>query len=175
VVIALGGGPRVRLAGAIADAIVAADPTTEVRIAGGFVVAPRSTSTKVVWIGASRGLSAELSQASAAVVGGGVSLYEACALGVPAVGLPVVSGQVPTVRAFGRQGAVISAPFGASPEQVASRTVSLLNDRPLQRSLSRRSRALVDGRGASRAAATVIALSKTRPHGGERGITQENQ
>ena len=85
VLIALGGGPRVRLAGAIADAIVAADPTTEVRIAGGFVVAPHAASAKVVWIGASRGLSAELSQASAAVVAGGVSLYEACALGVPAV------------------------------------------------------------------------------------------
>ena len=174
VLIALGGGPRVRLAGAIADAIVAADPTIEVRVAGGFVVAPRTSSSKVVWIGASRGLSQELSQASAAVVAGGVSLYEACALGVPAVGLPVVSGQVPTVQAFGRRGAVVPAPLGASPDQVASRAVSLLNDRGLQRSLARRSRALVDGRGASRAAATVMALSQTRKHGA-RGMSRENQ
>jgi spore coat polysaccharide biosynthesis predicted glycosyltransferase SpsG len=162
VVIALGGGPRVRLAGAIADAIVAADPNTEVRIAGGFVVAPRSASSKVVWIGASRGLAAELAQACAAVVGGGVSLYEACALGVPTVGVPVVAGQVPTVRAFGRQGAVVATPFGASAQDVADRTVSLLNDRELQQSLTRRSQTLVDGRGASRAAATVIAMSQAR-------------
>jgi len=162
VVIALGGGPRVRLAGAIADAIVAADPNTEVRIAGGFVVAPRSASSKVVWIGASRGLAAELAQASAAVVGGGVSLYEACALGVPTVGVPVVAAQVPTVRAFGRRGAVVAAPFGASAQDVADRTVSLMNDPTLQRSLTRRSQTLVDGRGASRAAATVIAMSQTR-------------
>ena len=174
VLIALGGGPRVRLAGAIADAIVAADPTIEVRVAGGFVVAPRASSSKVVWIGASRGLSAELSEASAAVVAGGVSLYEACALGVPAVGLPVVSGQVPTVRAFGRHGAVVPAPLGASPDQIASRAVSLLNDRPLQQSLARRARALVDGQGAARAAATVVALSRTRSNRGRR-VSQENQ
>ncbi len=162
VLIALGGGPRVRLAGAIADAIVAVEPNTEVRIAGGFVVAPRSSSSKVVWIGATRGLAEELSQASTAVLAGGVSLYEACALGVPTVSMPVVAGQLPTVRAFERRGAVISAPFGASPREVASRAVSLLNDEPLQRSLSQRSRALVDGRGATRAAAAVIAMSQAR-------------
>jgi spore coat polysaccharide biosynthesis predicted glycosyltransferase SpsG len=175
VLIALGGAPRVRLAGAIADAIVAADPTIEVRVAGGFVVAPRAASSKVVWIGASRGLSAELSEASAAVVAGGVSLYEACALGVPAVGLPVVSGQVPTVRAFGRHGAVVPATLGASPDQVASHAVSLLNDRARQQSLARRARALVDGRGAERAAATVVALSQARSQQRGRPVTQRNQ
>jgi spore coat polysaccharide biosynthesis predicted glycosyltransferase SpsG len=175
VLIALGGGPRVRLAGAIADAIVAADPTIEVRIAGGFVVAPRTASSKVVWIGASRGLSTELSEASAAVVAGGVSLYEACAVGVPAVGLPVVPGQVPTVRAFGRHGAVVPAPLGASPDQVATRTVSLLNDRPRQRSLSRRGQTLVDGQGAARAAATVTALSGTRSQTVAHRIGTENR
>jgi spore coat polysaccharide biosynthesis predicted glycosyltransferase SpsG len=162
VLIALGGGPRVRLAGAIAEAIVAAEPNAEVRIASGFVVAPRPASSKVVWIGASRGLAAELAEASTAVVGGGVSLYEACALGVPTVGVPVVRAQAPTVRAFGRRGAVIAAPFGASPRHVANRAVSLLRDRALQRSLARRARALVDGRGASRAAATVVALAARR-------------
>ena len=162
VLIALGGGPRVRLAGAIADAIVAVEPNAEVRIAGGFVVAPRSASSKVVWIGATRGLAEELSQASAAVVAGGVSLYEACALGVPTVSMPVVTGQVPTVRAFGRRGAVVAASFGTSPDDVARKTVSLLNDAPLRRALTERSRALVDGRGASRAAAAVIAMSQAR-------------
>jgi UDP-2,4-diacetamido-2,4,6-trideoxy-beta-L-altropyranose hydrolase len=175
VLIALGGGPRVRMAGAIAEAIVAADPTIEVRVAGGFVAAPRAESSKVVWIGATRGLSAELSQASTAVVAGGVSMYEACALGVPAVGLPVVSGQVPTVRAFGRHGAVVPATLGASPDQVATQTLSLLNDRRLQRSLSRRSRALVDGHGAARAAATVVALSDARPRNNGRRVSGESQ
>jgi spore coat polysaccharide biosynthesis predicted glycosyltransferase SpsG len=162
VLIALGGGPRVRLAGAIADAIVALEPGVEVRIAGGFVVAPRTRSSNVVWIGATRGLAEELSQASAAVVAGGVSLYEACALGVPTVSVPVVTGQVPTVRAFGRKRAVVAAPFGASAADVAGRTVSLLNAPARQRALTRRARALVDGHGASRAAAAVVALSRAR-------------
>lgn len=162
VLIALGGGPRVRLAGAIADAIAALAPDVEVRIAGGFVVAPRPLPSKVVWIGATRGLADELSQASAAVVAGGVSLYEACALGVPAVGLPVVTGQIPTVRAFGRQRAVVAAPFGASAHAIATRTVSLLNAPARQRALARRARTLVDGHGASRAAAAVVALAQAR-------------
>jgi UDP-2,4-diacetamido-2,4,6-trideoxy-beta-L-altropyranose hydrolase len=162
VLIALGGGPRVRLAGAIADAIVAVDPKAEVRIAGGFVVAPRAASSKVVWIGAARGLAQELREASTAVLAGGVSLYEACALGVPTVSVPVVAGQVPTVRAFERRGAVVAAPLGASPADVATRTVALLNDEARQRSLARRSRALVDGRGATRAAAAVVAMSRER-------------
>jgi spore coat polysaccharide biosynthesis predicted glycosyltransferase SpsG len=160
VVIALGGGPRLRLAGAIAEAVVRAEPDAEVRIASGFVVAPRPASSNVVWIGASRGLAPELAEASVAVVGGGVSLYEACALGVPAVGVPVVPAQVPTVAAFARRGAVVAAPFGATPEAIATRAVALLNDRARQRSLSRRARVLVDGRGASRASAAVVALSR---------------
>ena len=160
VVIALGGGPRLRLAGAIAEAIVAAEPNAEVRIASGFVVAPRPASSNVVWIGASRGLASELRDASVAVVGGGVSLYEACALGVPTVGVPVVKSQTPTVRGFARRGAVLSAPFGASAAAVANRTVSLLNDPSRQRALARRARSLVDGRGAVRAAAAVAALSQ---------------
>jgi spore coat polysaccharide biosynthesis predicted glycosyltransferase SpsG len=163
VVIALGGGPRLRLAGAIAEAIVAAEPNAEVRIASGFVVAPRPASSNVVWIGAARGLASELAQASVAVVGGGVSLYEACALGVPTVGVPVVEGQVPAVRAFARRGAVLAAPFGASAEAIAGRAVSLLNNRARRQSLARRGRSLVDGRGAQRAAAAVVALSQAGP------------
>jgi len=162
VVIALGGGPRLRLAGAIADAIVAAEPNAEVRIASGFVVAPRPASSNVVWIGASRGLASELSQASVAVVGGGVSLYEACALGVPTVGVPVVAAQAPTVRAFARRGAALAVPFGASANAIAERAVLLLNSRARRQALARRASVLVDGRGAFRAAAAVVALSHER-------------
>jgi spore coat polysaccharide biosynthesis predicted glycosyltransferase SpsG len=160
VVIALGGGPRLRLASAIADAVVAAEPDAEVRIAGGFVVAPRPASSNVTWIGASRGLAAELRSASVAVVGGGVSLYEACALGVPTVAVPVVNAQVPTVRAFGRHGAAIAAGAGESAGTIAGRAVALLNDAARQQSLSRKAQSLVDGGGAVRAAAAVLAFLK---------------
>jgi spore coat polysaccharide biosynthesis predicted glycosyltransferase SpsG len=162
VLIALGGGPRLRLASAIADAVVAAEPNAEVRIAGGFVVAPRPAASNVVWIGAARGLAAELRDASVAVVGGGVSLYEACALGVPTVAVPVVNAQVPTVRGFGRHGAAVAARFGESAETIANRAVALLHDSARQQSLSRKGPSLVDGRGAMRAAAAVLEFLKEK-------------
>ena len=162
VVIALGGGPRLELAGAIADAIVAAEPRAEVRIASGFVVAPRPSSSKVVWIGASRGLTEELTQAEVAVVGGGVSLYESAALGVATVGVPVVPAQVATVRAFSRRRAVVGMPFRAPAARVAGNVVSLLNNPARRRSLARRSQRLVDGHGATRAAAAVLTMSLAR-------------
>lgn len=161
VLIALGGGPRVRLARAIAETIAAAEPRVEVRVAGGFNAAPRPAAGKIVWLGPTRGLVEELAQASTAIVAGGVSLYEACALGVPTVGLPVVPGQVPTVRAFGSRGAVIAAPLGASPDEVAGRALSVLKDEAMRRALARRARSLVDGRGAQRAAAIVAAMTQS--------------
>ena len=163
VLIALGGGSHAHTAATIADRIVSADPQAHVRIAGGFIATPRPASPRVEWVGAQRGLASELSQASVAVVGGGVSLYEAAAIGVPAVGVPVVRGQVPTVRAFARKKAALCIPFPAAPSLAARRAVRLLNDAALQQSLTRRSRRLVDGRGAMRAAAAVAALAQKEP------------
>jgi len=47
---------------------------------------------------------AALAQATVAVVAGGTTLYEACALGTPVVAVPVVPGQATTVRRFVRAG-----------------------------------------------------------------------
>jgi spore coat polysaccharide biosynthesis predicted glycosyltransferase SpsG len=165
VLIALGGGPHVRTAAAIARAIVAADPHAHVRIAGGFVARPRAVAPRVTWVTARRGLARELAGADVAIVGGGVSLYEACAMGVPAVALPVVSGQVPTVRAFAKRGAAIGLDRigvngGAAARNAAARAVALLNSPHQREALARRSTRFVDGQGASRAAAAVAALSQ---------------
>jgi spore coat polysaccharide biosynthesis predicted glycosyltransferase SpsG len=159
VLIALGGGPHTMLAEAVASAIVATDPYTEVRIAGGFLARPRRVHPRIKWV-RSRGLAPELAQAKVAIVGGGVSLYEAAALGVPTIGVPVVKSQVPTVLAFQRRGAALGVPFAAPPQTAATKALALLNDRQQRDELSRRSRALVDGHGAWRAAAAVIALAK---------------
>ena len=165
VLIALGGGPHVKTAEAIARAIVAADPRARVRIAGGFVARPRKVAPRVTWVAPRRGLAPELAGADVAVVGGGVSLYEACAMGVPAVALPVVGGQVPTVRAFAKRGAAIGLDRvgfdgGAGVRAAAAQAVALLNSPHQRAALARRSTRLVDGQGASRAAAAVAALSQ---------------
>ena len=158
VLVALGGGPRRAIALSVAEAIVASDPRAHVRVAGGFMAEPVRTSPRVTWIGAARGLREELSRATVAVVGGGVSLYEAAALGVPAIGVPVVRAQTPTVRAFEREGAAVAVPFRASEQQTAATAVALLDDARRRRQLAQRSQQLVDGQGARRAAAAVLSF-----------------
>ena len=162
VLVALGGGPRREIARAIAEAIAAADPDAEIRVAGGFAVAPATSARNITWIGPARGLAQELSRATVAVVGGGVSLYEAAAMGVPAVGVPVVASQMPTVRAFSRRGAAVGMPMGASGSETAARVVGLLDDPARRARLRRRSMRLVDGQGAMRAAAAVISFAERR-------------
>jgi spore coat polysaccharide biosynthesis predicted glycosyltransferase SpsG len=161
VLIALGGGPHAELADEIAQAIVAADAYAEVRIAGGFVAGPRRVHPRIKWI-KTRGLAPELAKTQVAVVGGGVSLYEAAAMGVAAVGVPVVKAQEPTVLAFARRGAALGVRFGASSQTAATKALLLLNNLERRIELSERSRTLVDGGGARRAAAAVIDLARER-------------
>lgn len=162
VLIALGGGPHAQTAGAIARAMVAADPSVEVRIAGGFAAGPRTAHPRVCWTVPRRGLASELRDVDLAVVGGGMSLYEACAMGVPAVALPVVAAQRPTVRAFAARGAAMEVPPRAKASAAAAVALRLLNDRTRRAGMARRSMQLVDGRGAFRAAAAVAALTQGR-------------
>lgn len=162
VLVTLGGGKRRSTAIGIAEAIAAADPRAQIRIAGGFGAAPVTRSASITWLPPTKGLGRELSQATVAVVAGGVSLYEACALGVPTVGLPIVQGQRPTVRAFGEQGAAVAMPFKSPDRQTAAAVVALLDDPRRRAVLQRRARQLVDGKGATRAAAAVLEFAKAR-------------
>jgi spore coat polysaccharide biosynthesis predicted glycosyltransferase SpsG len=163
ILVALGGGRRRAMALAIGKAIVAADPDAQVRIAGGFSAPrPPGTSPNITWITPSRGLGRELARATVAVVGGGVSLYEACAAGVSAVGVPVVRSQTPTVRAFTRKGAVIGMPFGTPGQRTAAAVIGLLDNPRRRVVLARRAMQIVDGRGAARAAAAVLSFTKRR-------------
>jgi spore coat polysaccharide biosynthesis predicted glycosyltransferase SpsG len=156
VLVALGGGPRAELAIDIAEAIVDAVPQARVRVAGGFVSTPAEVRKQITWVGPTRSLHQEMARASVAVVAGGVSLYEACAHGTPAVGVPVVSAQRPTVAAFVARGAAKGvARVGVSAKAVAEECVSLLTDAAMRRHLSRMGQRLIDGRGAFRAAAAV--------------------
>ncbi len=165
VLIALGGGPHVDLGRDIARAIVAALPDADVRIAGGFS-APISLHEheRITWTGPLMGLASELSRTGVAVVGGGVSLYEACALGVAAVGVPVVAAQRPTIEGFRRLDAARGV--GAEPvtaERVAREALALLQDDTLRRRIAIQARRLVDGRGALRAAAAIERLLRRAP------------
>ena len=160
VLIALGGGPRVALARAIADAIAAAQPAARIRIAAGFVASapPQAAASSTTWVAARSGLAAELASADVAIVGGGVSLYEAAAAGAAAVGVPVVRAQSPTVAAFAAMGAARAARGAATPAAIAEQAVLLLRDPDMSRRVAAIGRRLVDGQGALRAAAAVTQL-----------------
>ena len=155
VLVALGGGPRAELAIDIAEAIVDNVPTATVRIAGGFVSTPAPVRRQITWVGPSGSLHQEMARASVAVVGGGISLYEACAHGTPAIGVPVVAAQRPTVTAFVARGAAKGSSGPVRAAEVADECISLLSDAALRRHLSHMGRRLIDGRGAFRAAVAV--------------------
>jgi len=161
VLVALGGGPRRRLALAIARAVAARVPRAIVRVAGGLAGGPaggpaRTANPGPTWTGPLDGLHGELSACDIAVVGGGVSLYEACAASVAPVAVAVVPAQRPTVAGFARLGACRGTTSGRPNADALARMVATLAaDAAGRVRLARRARRLVDGRGALRVA-TVL-------------------
>jgi spore coat polysaccharide biosynthesis predicted glycosyltransferase SpsG len=116
-------------------------------------------------------LRAELTRASLAVVAGGTTLYEACALGTPAVAVAVVAGQSPTVAAFARAG-LVAAPFGSATGPrvgsaawgriVAEAAWQLWEDAAARRALGSAARGAIDGHGARRVAQAITKLLETK-------------
>jgi spore coat polysaccharide biosynthesis predicted glycosyltransferase SpsG len=148
--VALGGGRTAAATTAVARAVESALADVDVRTASGFSGARRGPD----------GLAQELARAQVAVVSGGVTLYEACALGVPAVAVAVTPNQRITIRAMARSGAVIDA--SGSRRKIIAEVARLLEDPRARRELSRAGKQLVDGRGAFRVAAAIRRLARTR-------------
>jgi spore coat polysaccharide biosynthesis predicted glycosyltransferase SpsG len=161
VLIALGGGPHADAARRLARHLRRLRPDVEIRIAAGFAQSAPAPADGVVWLPPLPGLGAELGRCTVAVLGGGVSLYEGCALGVPTVAASVVAAQRPAIEGFARLGAIVDGgrlTAAASARQVArlARHVAvLLGDRAWRARLGARARRLVDGRGASRVARAI--------------------
>jgi hypothetical protein len=117
VLIALGGGDHVHQWGArLAEAILTRQPSLTIRIIEGFShTAQGGHDPRITWVSAPNGLATELRAAAVAVVAGGLTLYEAAALGAPAVALAVVSAQQPTIRGFARREAAVDAGLATDP------------------------------------------------------------
>ncbi len=170
VFVALGGGAHVRRVGAaIAQAIVDAVPGARVDVASGFTDAPEAPLPDGGrWIHAPRGLVDHLASAGAAVVAGGLTVYEACALGTPSVAVPMVDAQRPAVAALASAGAVLAVTAGRrvpSPSSVAGAVARVLSDRRLASALAARAARTIDGAGAARVAARLHALIRTHSGG----------
>jgi spore coat polysaccharide biosynthesis predicted glycosyltransferase SpsG len=161
--IALGGGSHVHVWGAaIARAIHERLPQLRVRIAGGFAQPPSEDRGRTQWVAAPAGLADELRRASVAVVAGGMTMYEAAALAVPAAALAVVRAQQPAIAGFARRGAVLNAGFAGDPAscaRAADAVITLFTHRQRAARQAAGAARLVDGRGVFRAADLIRSLA----------------
>lgn len=167
-VVALGGGRHVRQHVALlVAALAAALPRFDIRVAPGFTSGPRPVLPAGQWL-APGALAPTLATASLAVVGGGVTAYEALALGVPSLGVAVVDAQRPTLRQLARLGVMVNGGAVWTPHaagRVAGLAARLAAAPALGRRLAARGRRLVDGKGTHRIAAAIAALAEEARHG----------
>jgi spore coat polysaccharide biosynthesis predicted glycosyltransferase SpsG len=157
VVIALGGGRHVyALAKRLTRAIAGQCGDVDVRVACGFA-APAQLPVLATghWFTAPDGLGESLGSAAVAIVGGGMTAYEACALGVPAIGVALTAAQHATIRALACRGALLDAGWPISEsvvDRIASVVAAMLSNETLRARLSRDAAKLIDGQGAMRVA-----------------------
>ena len=149
---------------AIARAIAARIPHAAVRVVAGLHGRPTGRR-RLDPVHRTGGRPArELLRCDVAVVAGGVSLYEACAAGVPAVALPVVGPQRPTVGVRPPRRVPWDVDGDARARTRVARAVAdLAANAATRRALARRAQTLVDGSGSVRVAAALAQLVRRGP------------
>lgn len=161
VLVALGGGHHVRrVAEQLVLAIHRHADDVSISVAAGFSRGRRPALRGARWLSARAGLTQALVDCDVAVVAGGVTLYEACALGTPAVALAVVPPQRRAIAEFAARGAVVDAGLASQMtiDRAARDVAQLLGDERRRRITATRARQLVDGLGAQRAAEHIRAM-----------------
>ena len=166
VLIALGGGSHIfSVVQPLVDDIARRCPGATITVAAGFCRQARPSLGVAHWIDRPRGLARDLAEADVVVVSGGVTLCEACAVGVPAVALAVVPAQRAAVEAFAGRGAAIDAGAlsekGTAVSRAGAAVAGLLGDGSARRRRSSAGRRLIDGLGALRVGARFRSLAMT--------------
>ncbi len=149
-------------------ALARRSPGLRIDVAPGFTSRRRPVLAGGRWI-APAALASTLAVADLAVVAGGLTAYEACALGVPAVAVAVVPAQQSTVRGLAQRRAVVDGGslYDVDAPARISRVAAALIEAPARRhQLARVARLLVDGRGAERIAVALRRLVDGRPSHG---------
>ncbi len=103
------------------------------------------------------GTAAHLAAADVAVLAMGVTVYEAMACGVPAVVLCRTSGDAAHARALSARGAIESLGVYWTEERIAEVVGRLVASTAARAAMARAARGTVDGRGAERVAARLVA------------------
>lgn len=162
VLVSLGGGPRLGLAMRLARELCRRHPALDVLVPSsvGHSAEP-ALLDRVRPLTVASGLGAVLADVDLALLGGGVSLYEAAAAGVPTVALAVVPAQRPTIRGLVRAGVARAAGSldgtrgAAWTRRVVDVVSQSLHDVAWRREAARRGPQLIDGRGAARVAQAI--------------------
>jgi len=108
-----------------------------------------------------------LSSADLAIGGGGVSLLERLAAGVPSLTVPLAPGQDAAVAMVAAHGGTQATqrPEDLTPAALAAAVAALADDRARRAAMAAAGRRLVDGGAAGRVAAALLALAgETRHH-----------
>ncbi|MGE5506656.1 MAG: hypothetical protein ACM31L_19700, partial [Actinomycetota bacterium] len=110
-------------------------------------------------------LAAELASARLALITGGMVVYEALAVGVPAVVFPQVPNLIPEALWFADKGCIRDLGFdgGLDRLHVARSVAGLIGDDDALLAMSGQARALVDGRGLERAARALDEMFGREP------------
>ncbi len=106
------------------------------------------------------GMAEALSQASVALITGGMIVYEALTVGAPAIVFPQIENLVPEAQWFAKKGCIVDLGYaGGTNSGLVSHAVSRLLSSPSKRiAMSSIQRATIDGRGMLRASKAIDGL-----------------
>ena len=171
VLVSLGGGSHRALTRAVVAELARRRPELEILVTQAGAWSARADGAgRVTPIVAADGLAPWLARVDVAIVGGGVSLYEAVAAGVPTVAVPVVPAQRPTIRGFAAR-RLTSEAGSAGPtvralaRRVGERFERLVADADGRRHVGEAGPLAVDGRGAQRVARAIVAVVEAARRG----------
>ena len=110
-----------------------------------------------------------LSQASLALITGGMIVYEALAVGVPAIVFPQIENLIPEAQWFAERGCIVNLGYegGSNIDLVSEMMGRLLASSSERLAMSSSQRAIIDGRGMLRAAQAIdgiLAQSSTHTY-----------
>ena len=102
-----------------------------------------------------------MADADVAISAAGITCWEMCFLGLPAVLIDVAENQTPMAQELDRQGIAIHVGSSAevTPRSIAARLKPLLASPERRAAMSERGRKLVDGRGAERVVSAMQPLN----------------
>ena len=105
-------------------------------------------------------MAAAMSQAGVALITGGMIVYEALAIGVPAIVFPQIENLIPEAQWLARHGCIIDLGYdgGTNADLVAAAVSRLLSSPSERLAMSSAQRATIDGRGMARASQAIDEL-----------------